>query len=156
VLLFIALQQLEGHVVAPQVFRISLRINPIIIILALLIGYRLYGIAGALLALPTAAVVRQTVVYLRRHLVFEPWAVVSPGVGMPPAGGVLVDSSAEPRGEADGGGGSNVDGGAGSLVDAPTRLHPDRCPDCGTPPGDGDAYCRACGASLEPTVRTPG
>ncbi len=148
VLLFIALQQLEGHVVAPQVFRISLRINPIIIILALLIGYRLYGIAGALLALPTAAVVRQTVVYLRRHLVFEPWAVVSPGVGTPPVGGVLADAPAEPR--------SEVDGGAGVSVDAPTRLHPDQCPDCGTPPAEGDAYCRACGASLEPTVRTPG
>ena len=54
ILLFVALQQLEGHVVAPQVFRISLRINPILIILALLIGYQLYGIAGALVALPVA------------------------------------------------------------------------------------------------------
>src|SRR5207245_749949 len=34
--LFVALQQIEGHIVAPQVFRISLRINPILIILALL------------------------------------------------------------------------------------------------------------------------
>jgi predicted PurR-regulated permease PerM len=74
VLLFVALQQLEGHFVAPQVFRISLRINPILIILALLIGYQLYGIAGALLALPIAAVIRQTVLYLRRHLVLESWA----------------------------------------------------------------------------------
>ena len=73
VLLFVALQQLEGHFVAPQVFRISLRINPILIILALLIGYTLYGIAGALLALPIATVIRQTVLYLRRHLVLEPW-----------------------------------------------------------------------------------
>ena len=73
VLLFVALQQLEGHFVAPQVFRISLRINPILIILSLLIGYQIYGIGGALLALPIAAVVRQTVVYLRRHLVLEPW-----------------------------------------------------------------------------------
>ena len=38
-LLFVALQQLEGHFVAPQVFRISLRINPILIILGLLIGW---------------------------------------------------------------------------------------------------------------------
>ena len=52
-LLFVALQQLEGHVVAPQVFRISLRINPILIILSLLIGYQIYGIAGALVALPS-------------------------------------------------------------------------------------------------------
>ena len=81
VLLFVALQQLEGHVVAPQVFRISLRINPILIILALLIGFQIYGIAGALVALPVISVIRQTVVYLRRHLVFEPWGVRG-GVGL--------------------------------------------------------------------------
>ncbi len=81
VLLFVALQQLEGHIVAPQVFRISLRINPILIILGLLIGYQLYGIAGSLVALPVAAVIRQTVIYLRRHLVFESWPVrTSPDV----------------------------------------------------------------------------
>jgi predicted PurR-regulated permease PerM len=78
-LLFIALQQLEGHFVAPQVFRISLRINPILIILSLLLGYQLYGIVGALIALPIAAVIRETVVYLRRHLVLEPWPVSMPG-----------------------------------------------------------------------------
>jgi predicted PurR-regulated permease PerM len=82
VLLFVALQQLEGHFVAPQVFRLSLRINPILIILSLLIGYQLYGVAGALLALPIASVVRQTVVYLRRHLVLEPWTVTAPGTGI--------------------------------------------------------------------------
>jgi predicted PurR-regulated permease PerM len=80
ILLFIGLQQLEGHFVAPQVFRLSLRINPILIILALLIGFKLYGIAGALLALPIAAVIRQTVLYLRRHLVLEPWGTVGSGV----------------------------------------------------------------------------
>jgi predicted PurR-regulated permease PerM len=82
ILLFIALQQLEGHIVAPQVFRISLRINPILIILALLIGYQLYGIAGSLVALPVLAVLRQTVLYLRRHLVFEPWGVLGAGAGL--------------------------------------------------------------------------
>ncbi len=119
ILLFVALQQLEGHFVAPQVFRISLRINPILIILALLIGYQLYGIAGALVALPVIAVIRQTVLYLRRHLVLEPWTVVAP------AAAVL-------------------------------SLGPDRCPDCGAIAGARDSFCRACGASLEPRVGTPG
>jgi predicted PurR-regulated permease PerM len=121
ILAFVALQQLEGHVVAPQVFRISLRINPILIIVSLLIGNALYGIAGALVALPVIAVIRQTVLYLRRHLVFEPWGTVTAvGVDM----GMLA-----------------------------TR-QPDACPDCGAPPSGGDAFCRRCGASLEPTVRT--
>jgi predicted PurR-regulated permease PerM len=118
ILLFVGLQQLEGHFVAPQVFRISLRINPILIILALLVGFALYGIAGALLALPIAAVIRQTIVYLRRHLVLEPWGTVGSGV--------LSEVGVE------------------------------RCPECGTSAGPRDAYCRSCGASLEPRIRMPG
>lgn len=89
VALFVALQQLEGHVVAPQVFGISLRVNPILIILALLIGYQLYGIAGALVALPVVSVLRTTAVYLRRHMVLEPWTVGGGGLGLlsaPPGG----------------------------------------------------------------------
>jgi predicted PurR-regulated permease PerM len=73
-LLFLGIQQLEGHVVAPQVFGHSLRINPLLIIFALLFGAEVYGIVGAFVALPVAAVIRETVVYLRRHVVLEPWS----------------------------------------------------------------------------------
>jgi predicted PurR-regulated permease PerM len=73
VLLFIGLQQLEGHVVAPQVFGHTLRINPLLVIFALLVGLEVNGIFGALVALPILAVVRETVVYLSRHLTFESW-----------------------------------------------------------------------------------
>jgi predicted PurR-regulated permease PerM len=125
VLAFVALQQLEGHVVAPQVFRISLRINPILIIVALLIGYQLYGIVGALVSLPVIAVIRQTTLYLRRHLEFEPWAVA-------------------------GAGGSGI----GLLGDPVPDPGPDRCEDCGTPAAGDDAFCHSCGASLEPRVRS--
>src|SRR3712207_6006134 len=72
-LLFLALQQLEGHVVAPQVFSYTLRINPLLVIFALLFGAETYGFIGAIVALPLAAIVRETVLYLRRHLVLEPW-----------------------------------------------------------------------------------
>jgi predicted PurR-regulated permease PerM len=72
-IMFTALQQIEGHIVAPTVFSQALRINPLLVIFALLIGGRLYGIAGAFLALPLAAVVRESVVYFREHLVLEPW-----------------------------------------------------------------------------------
>lgn len=72
-LLFLAIQQLEGHVVAPQVFGHTLRINPLLIIFALLFGGKLYGVVGAFVALPVAAILRETVVYLRRHVVLERW-----------------------------------------------------------------------------------
>ena len=81
-LLFVAIQQLEGHVVAPLVFGHALRINPILVILALLLGGELAGIVGALVALPILAVLRETVVYLRQHLVLEPWG---------PADAVVLD-----------------------------------------------------------------
>jgi predicted PurR-regulated permease PerM len=77
-LLFVALQQIEGHIVAPTVFGHALRINPLLVIFALLFGGELFGILGALMALPTAAVLRETVVYLREHLVLEPWGTVAP------------------------------------------------------------------------------
>jgi predicted PurR-regulated permease PerM len=78
VLLFIVIQQLEGHVVAPQIFSHALRINPLLVIVALLFGYAIYGIVGALMALPVAAVLRETIIYLRRHVVLEPWRPKAP------------------------------------------------------------------------------
>jgi predicted PurR-regulated permease PerM len=78
VLLFIVLQQLEGHVVAPQIFSHALRINPLLVIIALLFGDAIYGIIGALMALPVAAVIRETILYLRRHVVLEPWRTQAP------------------------------------------------------------------------------
>jgi predicted PurR-regulated permease PerM len=85
VIMFIALQQIEGHIVAPNVFGRALRINPLLVIFALLLGGQIYGFIGAFIALPIAAIVRETVVYMRRHLTLEPWprapAVALAGVG---------------------------------------------------------------------------
>ena len=77
-LIFIVLQQLEGHVVAPQVFGHSLRINPLLVLFALLLGASLYGVVGALLALPITAVLRETAIYLHRHVELEPWGTSNP------------------------------------------------------------------------------
>ena len=73
IIAFTVLQQLEGHVVAPQVFGQALRINPLLVIFALLLGGQLAGFIGAFIALPIAAILRETVVYLRRHLRFQRW-----------------------------------------------------------------------------------
>ncbi|HEY1359930.1 MAG TPA: AI-2E family transporter [Thermoleophilaceae bacterium] len=92
VLAFVALQQLEGHVVAPNVFSRALRINPLIVIFALLFGGELYGIIGALVSLPVAAMLRETIIYLREHLRLEPWPAAAAGV--PP--GLLDDETTYP------------------------------------------------------------
>jgi predicted PurR-regulated permease PerM len=75
---FTGLQQIEGHIVAPLIFGHTLRINPLLVIFALLLGGETYGFLGALLALPMAAMLRETFVYLRRHLVLEPWGTTMP------------------------------------------------------------------------------
>jgi len=72
-LLFIGMQQLEGHIVAPQIFGHTLRINPLLVIFALLMGLQLHGVVGALIALPILSILRETAVFLNRHIAFEPW-----------------------------------------------------------------------------------
>jgi predicted PurR-regulated permease PerM len=97
-LLFLGLQQIEGHVVAPNVFGHTLRINPLFVIFSLLVGGEVAGLVGALLALPIAAIVRETVVYLRRHLVLEPWGTTEPEMltaTHPPGTPALPAASAE-------------------------------------------------------------
>ncbi|HEV2997793.1 MAG TPA: AI-2E family transporter [Solirubrobacteraceae bacterium] len=79
-LLFVGLQQLEGHVVAPQIFSHTLRINPLLVIFALLLGLQLHGVIGALLALPILSILRATAIYLARHLTLEPWERSQGGV----------------------------------------------------------------------------
>ena len=112
-LLFLGLQQLEGHVVAPQIFSHSLRMNPLVVIFVLLLGGHFYGIVGALVALPLAAIARETAVYLRRHLVLEPWGTpsapalrdelpapeVRPARGRCPECGTTAMPTAAPRGD---------------------------------------------------------
>jgi len=79
-LLFLGLQQLEGHVVAPQIFGHTLRINPLLVIFALLLGEQIYGLVGALVALPILSVLHETVTYLSRHLELEKWDRSSDGM----------------------------------------------------------------------------
>ena len=54
--LAIVLQQLENAFVAPKVMQKAVGLPPAIIIVAVLIGGKLLGLAGALLAVPTAAI----------------------------------------------------------------------------------------------------
>lgn len=56
-LLYYAIQQLENYVLAPQIMKKALGLNPVIIILALLVGAKLAGVLGMIAAVPIAAIV---------------------------------------------------------------------------------------------------
>lgn len=54
---YIIIQQFENHVIVPQVMKRAIGLNPVVVILALLIGAKLGGVLGAILAVPLAAAV---------------------------------------------------------------------------------------------------
>jgi predicted PurR-regulated permease PerM len=55
---YFVIQQLENHLIVPQVMKYSVGLNPLVVILAVAIGGRLLGISGALLAVPITVVVQ--------------------------------------------------------------------------------------------------
>jgi predicted PurR-regulated permease PerM len=57
-LLFAVIQQIDGNFVAPKVLKENVGLSPLYIILAILIGSELFGLAGTFLAVPVAAMLR--------------------------------------------------------------------------------------------------
>ena len=55
---FFAQQQLENHILVPKIMQRQVGISPVTVIVALLIGGSLLGIVGAILAVPTAAILQ--------------------------------------------------------------------------------------------------
>ncbi len=56
-LLYFFAQQFESHIIVPQVMKKAVGLNPIAVILALLVGVKLGGVLGAILAIPLATVI---------------------------------------------------------------------------------------------------
>jgi predicted PurR-regulated permease PerM len=72
-LFYLAVHQLEGHVIVPRVMGQALGAHPLLVIFALIAGAELYGIVGALLALPMLAMGREIAIFLHRRIRLEPW-----------------------------------------------------------------------------------
>jgi predicted PurR-regulated permease PerM len=60
----IAVQQLEGNVLSPWLQSRSMRLHPAVVLLAITLGSTLFGVVGAFLAVPTAAVAAVVLRYL--------------------------------------------------------------------------------------------
>lgn len=55
---FVLYQQLENHLLQPVVFARTVKLDPLTVIVAILIGAELMGILGALLAIPVASIIQ--------------------------------------------------------------------------------------------------
>ena len=85
-ILFLAIHQIEGHVVIPNVMGSALRLHPLLVIFGLLAGGEIYGLPGALIALPLLAAGRAMWEFFAERVQFEPWQ----------AGPVPVEVEVEP------------------------------------------------------------
>jgi predicted PurR-regulated permease PerM len=89
--LFVAIHQVEGHVVVPNVMGYSLRLHPLLVIFGLLAGFEIYGVLGALVVLPLLAVGRALWEFFASRVELEPWGETTPAeepVEQPPAAAV--------------------------------------------------------------------
>ncbi len=71
--LFLVAQQIEGNVLVPKIQGGSTGVHPLWVLFATIAGTTLYGIVGAIFAVPVVAIVAATIRYLRGTLVFERW-----------------------------------------------------------------------------------
>ncbi len=72
-ILFLAIHQVEGHIVVPNVMGSALRLHPLLVIFGLLAGGEIYGLPGALVALPLLAAGRAMWEFFAERIALEPW-----------------------------------------------------------------------------------
>lgn len=106
--LFLVAQQVEGNFLVPKVMGGSVGVHPLWVMFAMLSATALYGIVGALFAVPVVAIVSASVRYLGDTLVFERWretpifevpevtgAANAPNADAPAGAGVGADRTQE-------------------------------------------------------------
>lgn len=67
ILAYIIIQQIENHVLVPIVMGRTVGLNPVVVILALLIGFKLAGIVGMILSVPVAAIIVEILDEFSKH-----------------------------------------------------------------------------------------
>lgn len=76
VVVTVVVQQLESQVISPLVMGRTVKVHPLLVILAVLVGGALFGLPGLLLAVPAIAAAKVVALHLwHRHI---PWAEGTP------------------------------------------------------------------------------
>ena len=84
IIVYFVIQQLEGHVLAPNIVGSSVGVHPLIVIFALLAGAQIGGIVGIIVSLPLLAMVRHTLQFYQFERSKAPWAA-DDGIALIPA-----------------------------------------------------------------------
>jgi len=100
-LLFLGIQQLEGHIVVPKVMGHSLRLHPLLVIFGLLAGGEIYGFPGILVALPLLAAARAAWGFFGERVELARWPAEQPvdqaaGIDLAPAASESPAAPASP------------------------------------------------------------
>jgi predicted PurR-regulated permease PerM len=77
-LLFLGIQQLEGHLIVPNVMGRTLRLHPLLVIFGLLAGGEIYGFPGILVALPLLAAGRAAWEFFAERIELASWDADAP------------------------------------------------------------------------------
>ena len=72
-ILFIVIQQLEGHILVPNVMSSIVGVHPLVVIFAVLAGAEFRGITGMILALPLVALGRELYTFFKPRVSLESW-----------------------------------------------------------------------------------
>jgi predicted PurR-regulated permease PerM len=83
----IVYQQIENHLIQPQVYKRAVDVHPFVVVVAVLCGGTLLGIVGAILAIPVAASIQIAIIEWwrwRHERVWHPQPQLPSGDGPPP------------------------------------------------------------------------
>ena len=67
ILFYVMVQQIENHVLVPLVLGKTLGLNPVVVIIALLIGAKLAGILGIILSVPVSVIIMEILEEASKH-----------------------------------------------------------------------------------------
>ena len=84
-LLYTVVQQLENNILVPKIQGDAVELHPSAVMFALVMGGAIYGLLGAILALPITAAGRDVYRYLFRRLSGGPAAIVAPEIPVEPS-----------------------------------------------------------------------
>ncbi|NEA58434.1 AI-2E family transporter [Streptomyces sp. SID13666] len=93
----LAVQQIEGHILQPFILGRAVRVHPLAVVLSVAAGSLIAGIGGAVVAVPLVAVTNTVVGYLRSHareaaMVTEPGPHGATVEELAPIGGLAEES----------------------------------------------------------------